>query len=133
MTILSLGQAARLTGLGKTTLARAIKSGRLSAGRNQDGGYEIDAAELARVYPFPAPGETVAATVPVVHHATADATADAELRHRLATAEERLAELKGLVEDLRRDRDAWRDQAQGRLLPSPTSKMSFWRWLRTTG
>jgi excisionase family DNA binding protein len=131
MAILSLGQAARLTGLGKTTITRAIKSGRLSASRKEDGSYEIDAAELARVYPFPAPGETVA--VPVVHHATADVTADVDLRHRLATAEERLTELKALVDDLRRDRDAWRDQAQGRLLPSPASKITLWRWLRTTG
>ena len=59
MTTLSLGQAARLTGRGKTILARAI-SGRLFAGGKEDGGHNIDAAELARVYPFPAPVETVA-------------------------------------------------------------------------
>jgi hypothetical protein len=70
-TILSLGQAARLTGFGKTTLARAIKAGRLSATRNETGGYSIDAAELARVFPFPAPTEPGTATAPVVHHATA--------------------------------------------------------------
>jgi hypothetical protein len=133
MAPLSLGQAARLTGLGKTTITRAIKSGRLSASRKEDGSYEIDPAELARVYPFPAPGETVAATVPVVRHATPDVTADAELRHRVTTAEERLTELKVLVDDLRRDRDAWREQAQGRLLPPPEAKMSWWRWLRSTG
>ena len=75
----------------------------------------------------------IAATVPVAHHATAEATADAGLRHRLATAEGRLTELKAMVEDLRCDRDAWRDQAQGRLLLAPVEKMSWWRWLRTTG
>ena len=32
-----------------------------------------------------------------------------------------------------RDRDAWREQAQTRLLPAPASAMSWWRWLRTTG
>jgi hypothetical protein len=41
-------------GLGKTTLARAIKAGRLSATWT-----DLGTAELARVYPFPAP--TVAA------------------------------------------------------------------------
>ena len=70
---ITLGEAARLTGLGKTTLARAIKAGRLSATRTEMGSYEIDPAELSRVYPFPAPteaaGETVAAT-----HATREAT-----------------------------------------------------------
>jgi hypothetical protein len=54
------------------------------------------------VYPFPAPDETVA-----------------ELRTRLAPAEEQLTELKAMLEDMRRDRDAWREQAQARLLPAP--------------
>ncbi len=115
MTTLSLGQAARLTGRGKTILARTI-SGRLFAGSKEDRGNNSDEAEVARVYPFPAPVETVA-----------------ELRTRLALAEERLTELKAMLEDMRRDRDAWREQAQTRLLPSPAAPMSWWRWLRTTG
>ncbi len=48
--MLTLGQAARLTGTSKTTLTRAIKAGRLSASRREDGGYRIDPAELSRVY-----------------------------------------------------------------------------------
>jgi hypothetical protein len=50
--MLTLGQAARATGKAKVTLARAIKSGRLSAGRGDDGSYVIDPSELARVYPL---------------------------------------------------------------------------------
>jgi hypothetical protein len=46
-----------------TTLAKAIKSGRLSVSRKEDGSYEIDPAELARVYSFSAPGETATASV----------------------------------------------------------------------
>ena len=53
MAMVTLSEAARLTGLGKTTLARAIKSGRLSATRTEFGSYAIDPAELHRVYPFP--------------------------------------------------------------------------------
>jgi len=49
--MLSLGQAARATGRSKPTIARAIKSGKLSAVRGADGSYSIDPAELARVYP----------------------------------------------------------------------------------
>jgi hypothetical protein len=65
--------------------------------------------------------------------AIGDAGAFAAAQQRAATAEERLAELKALLEDMRRDRDAWRDQAQGRLLPrAPAAKMSWWRWLRST-
>jgi len=47
---LSLGQAAKETGLDKSTISRAIKSGRLSATRKENGGYEIDPAELFRVF-----------------------------------------------------------------------------------
>src|ERR1700730_12900874 len=115
MTTLSLGQAARLRWRAKTIFARAF-SGRLFAGSKENGGHNVDAAELARVYPFPAPVETVA-----------------ELRTRLALAEERLTELKAMLEDIRSERDAWREQAQTRLLPAPTAPMSWWRWLRTTG
>jgi hypothetical protein len=115
MTTLSLGQAARLTERGKTILTRAI-SGRLFAGSKEDGRNNSDGAEVARVYPFPAPRETMA-----------------ELRGRLALAEERLTELKTMLEDMRRDRDAWREQAQTRLLTAPAATMSWWRWLRTTG
>ena len=60
---ITLGEAARSTGLSKTTLARAIKAGRLSATRTEMGSYEIDSAELSRVYWFPAPTEAGGATV----------------------------------------------------------------------
>src|SRR5215211_1790658 len=48
---LSLRDAAAQAGVSKTTILRAIRSGRLSAPRNDDGGYAIDPAELFRVYP----------------------------------------------------------------------------------
>ena len=48
----TLGQAAKATGKAKVTLARAIKSDRISASRSENGSYVIDPAELARVYPF---------------------------------------------------------------------------------
>ena len=111
----TLAQASQLTERGRTILARVI-SGGLFAGSKDDGGSKIEGAESARVYPFPAPVE-----------------APAELRARLALADERLAELKAMLEDMRRDRDAWREQAQTRLLPAPPAPMSWWRWLRTTG
>jgi hypothetical protein len=49
--MLTLGQAAKETGLSKTAISRAIKSGRLSAIKNEQGEYQIDPAELFRVYP----------------------------------------------------------------------------------
>ena len=51
--MLSLAQAAKAAGKSKQTLVRAIKSGKLSAIRNDDGSYTIDPAELARALPGP--------------------------------------------------------------------------------
>ena len=46
----TLGEAAKHTGLSKPTIQRAIKNGRLSATRNENGSYSIDPSELERVY-----------------------------------------------------------------------------------
>jgi hypothetical protein len=51
----TLSGAAKATGRGKSTLHRAIKSGKLSAKRTQEGAYLIDAAELARAFPVKPP------------------------------------------------------------------------------
>jgi hypothetical protein len=129
---LSLGQAAKVTRLGKTTLTRAIKAGRLSATRREDGSYAIDPSELARVYKVtPETAETVSSTGYAAHHATPNGEARATLRdpdvHTLlavAQAElrhlsERLDEAKASQEDLRRERDDWREQAQRLALTAP--------------
>jgi hypothetical protein len=47
---LSLGQAARETGKSKSVISNALKSGRLSGVRNGKGEWEIDPAELFRVF-----------------------------------------------------------------------------------
>ena len=52
MTMLSLREAAQLCGRGKSTIQTAIREGKLSAGRNEKGGYQIDPSELHRVFPF---------------------------------------------------------------------------------
>ncbi len=99
----SLGQAARETGLDKSTLSRAIKSGRLSAQRkNGNSGYEIDSAELFRVFP---PVPNAQASSPPV-----DAPADVllenrELRIKLEAAQARIRDKDEEVHDLRRRLD----------------------------
>lgn len=47
---LSLSAAAKATGRSKSTIGRAIKSGKLSARRDEAGGYRVDASELARAF-----------------------------------------------------------------------------------
>ncbi len=47
----TLGAAAKATGLSKPTIRQAIKSGKITAGKNIHGHYDINPAELHRVYP----------------------------------------------------------------------------------
>jgi predicted site-specific integrase-resolvase len=47
---LSIKEAIDLTGVPKSTLWRYIKTGRISAAKNEKGEYEIDMAELYRVF-----------------------------------------------------------------------------------
>lgn len=50
-TMLTLGQSAKATGKSKTTIHNAVKSGKVSGRKNSNGEYQIDPAELFRVYP----------------------------------------------------------------------------------
>jgi pyruvate-formate lyase len=50
MAILTLNQAAKASNKAKSTIVYAIKSGRLSAIKGENGNYEIDTSELFRVY-----------------------------------------------------------------------------------
>lgn len=138
---LTLGQAAKLAGVGKTTLTRAINSGRLSAQRQDNGSYRIDPAELSRVYEIRIETpETVAATGPVVHRATAyrDTTETPETAIQLAALDaevkalrEMLARVDRQVDDLRQERDGWRSQAESatRLLTDKRPSRSWWKRL----
>lgn len=51
MTKLSANRAAKEAGIAKKTLLEAISSGRLSADKNDKGHWQIDPAELFRVFP----------------------------------------------------------------------------------
>ena len=143
--MLTLGQAARLAGVGKTTLTRAIKSGRLSATRRDDGGYQIDPSELSRVYNVtPETGETVKATGDAVHRATPEGDrhatqSDPELTARLAVAEAELRAMKDMLAEVRQSRDDWKSQAERLAIaapvpapapaPAPDQRPSWWRRL----
>lgn len=45
------GEAAAATGLNTATITRAIKKGRISASKSDTGAWQIDPAELHRVFP----------------------------------------------------------------------------------
>lgn len=136
--MLTLGAAARAVAVSKSTLARAIKAGRLSATRKPDGGYEIDAAELTRVYPLAvAPGETI--TRHVKPHADATSATAAGLAAEIAGLRElntvlrdQLADTKQNLAEAKQDRDAWRTAAETaqRQLTDQRDQRPWWRRFR---
>jgi len=104
--MISLSEAADAANISKSTMLRAIKKGRISAGRNENDAFMIDPSEFLRVWPDAALRAAVKRNA--ASHKQSDAAPDAvvyELRAML-DAERRI------VEELRSDRDAWREQAQ---------------------
>lgn len=113
--MLTLGQAARLTRTSKTTLTRAIKAGRLSATRRDDGVYSIDPAELARVYSVTAETPaTGAATVATVHQATPerDGGDTVALQVEIEVLRAQLDMMREHAAELRHQRDGWQNAAE---------------------
>ena len=109
MTKLTLAQAAAMTGLSRSTLNRATKSGKLSAQRDEAGAIHIDASELARVFPVTSP-EPVQRRATVSHEQPRDEGV-AVLETKVAMLTDQLAQANDTVADLRTRLD-W---AQGRL------------------
>lgn len=128
---LSANEAAKQTGKSVPTITRAIKSGKMSADRTESGGYQIDPAELFRV--FPAIKLRTNETPNTLQNETANVTP-----HETRILEERVRSLEAALTDAKAERDEWRDQAKrlALALPSPDRKESpksrpFWRfWLR---
>ena len=124
---LSLREAAQQAGTSKSTILRAIQSGRLSATRTDDGGYSIDPAELCRVYP-PRPDAPDQSADQSVGQGATGLSIDAatELRIRNAQLEAGFNALKAILEsekkhleEIREDRDRWAAQAERLALPAP--------------
>ena len=127
----TLAAAAAAVGLNKTTILRAIKIGKISARMDEHGHWRIEPAELHRVYPPAAshPDSNAAAQ----REAVFEAVAAAELQFKVALAEQRLAELKADLEDMRSQRNAWQAQAERLAIADSRAEpeqRSHWWWRR---
>ena len=115
-----LADAAKLARVNRSTLFRAIKSGRLSARRDDDGAYRVDASELARVYDLQhnthkqsdASHESAQGTSATVEAAQGDTSAREFARFRIQMLEEQLARER---EERERERGRW-DQERDTIL-----------------
>lgn len=121
----TLGEAAKATGKSKATISKAIKSGRISAIKRDTGEFQIEPAELHRVYPITAHSEHKETPETPPEKSDNDGLIR-ELRARLEAAQERLADKETVIEDLREDRDRWRQQATA-LLSNDIKPKSFFK------
>lgn len=120
---LTLNQAAKTAHRSKATLLAAIRSGRLSATRDDINQWSIDTSELFRVYPpvssADLPGVGVGFEPRLGEQDQVQIAAlERELENQARTAERERRLLETTIEDLRQDRDHWRIQAT-HLLTSP--------------
>lgn len=122
--VYTLGEAAKATGKSKATISKSIKSGRISAVKDETGTFRIDPSELHRVYP-PIVSITQNETPSEPQGNPSNDTLIRELQARLATMNERLADKETMISDLREDRDKWRQQATA-LLTDQRPKLSLW-------
>jgi hypothetical protein len=124
----TLGEAAIACGKSKSTLSKAIKNGKISAKKNDNGAFEIEPSELHRLYP-PAPlaveentSESVDVKQKETPYSTLRNTSNIEvLEAKLQMANERIEELKADKDKLEVDKEQWRQQATN-LLAAPQDK-----------
>ena len=121
--VYTLGEAAKATGKSKATISKAIKSGRVSARKDETGTFHIDPSELHRVYPPTVYSEQKETPANPAENANIDGTIR-ELQARLEAAHERLSDKEAVIADLREDRDRWRQQASALL--SDQRPKGFW-------
>ena len=128
---LSASQAAKKTGKSVPTITRAIKSGKISAQKTGSGGYQIDAAELFRVFKSVDDDPNVKGNMSPPDTLTNPGNNTLALR----LLQEKVEVLEAALSDAKGERDEWRDQAK-RLavaLPSPEvlskpQKRRWWPW-----
>ena len=130
MPLMTLAEASRETGKSKSTLWRAIKAGRLSATRGDNGEFQIDPAELARAFPPEELSRNAAGKQSERAGDTAGNGATVVLEERIAAKEALIAgkdaviaELRDRLADVTRQRDKWIEQAEAvRLLAAPPAR-----------
>ena len=120
----TLGQAAKATGKSKTTIQRSVAKGLVSGDKGQNGEYRIDPAELHRVFPLKISGTVSKDTI---WNETIPYGDPAELAVRIKGLEEMLVREREVLDEVRADRDAWKQQATA-LLSGPPKSRRWWPW-----
>lgn len=113
-------RAAVLTGKSKSTVQRAMNSGKLSYELDQNGRRVIDVSELERVFGIRQQTAQQPAQTPAV--SVEDAVEKEHLRVKVQMLERQLGTAQGIIEDLKDQRDKWEKQASQVLITSQYSQ-----------
>lgn len=137
---LSPRDAARLTGLGRSTIMRAISAGKLEARRDNRNQWQIERDALDR---WQGDRDGPARTMPMGHHGpdhgqgdghpavTPDAARDLAVAQAIiGQLEARLTEAEARRIATETDRDHWRAQAEtlAARLAEPPPRRRWWPW-----
>lgn len=111
----TLGEAAKATGKAKPTILNAIKTGRISAKKDDFERWRIEPAELHRIYPPVVKSSSNGLTVLDNTHETATLQAElksleAQLELLKSERDNQIELLKSERDDLRLERDRWMQQ-----------------------
>lgn len=117
---LSASKAAKAVGKSVPTITKAINSGKLSAVKLDGGGYEIDPAELFRVWPA-VKGEGKETPKTLGQETPSETNI---LQVKLDAKDELLTRYQEELADMKEQRDKWQRQceAQQRLLEPPKAE-----------
>ncbi len=123
-------RAAVLTGKSKSTIQRAMNSGKLSFELDQNKRRVIDVSELERVFGIkqqslqqPAGSSTTAKTAPVVASSEIETAVEQErMKMQIKMLEQQLSTAEDRIEDLADQRDKWEKQASQVLITSQYSQ-----------
>ena len=105
----TLNEAAKAVGKSKTTIHRAIKSGKISASKLDSGAYSIEPSELHRVFHIET--EEHAKRNEKEQAENTSGTLHIQLEILEKEREREREQLQETIADLREDRDKWRQQA----------------------
>jgi predicted DNA-binding protein YlxM (UPF0122 family) len=104
MPMLTLSEAAKETGLSRSAIFKAIKTGKFSANKDDNGHFQIDPAELFRVYE-PVNKEDVSSKRQETAPEAKETAENMVLKAKLETMDELLRQVQSERDDLRRRLD----------------------------
>jgi hypothetical protein len=133
MATVTLGQAAKMAGVGKSTFSRANRSGKPSLAERNGATFQTDPAELAnelaRVFSLKPEvagnGATVALEPSAPGAKLESVAADAA---RVMALEAELQGVRALLAEVSAERDRWHAQAQAVALLMPRPRRRWWSW-----